>query len=29
MAQASAADAAGDAKACNKALASVRRILRH
>ena len=29
MAQARAADAAGDAKGCRKALASVRRILRH
>ena len=29
MAQASAADAAGDAKACKRALKSVRRILRH
>ncbi len=29
MAQARTADAAGDAKACKKALASVRRVLRH
>lgn len=29
MAQAGAADAAGDAKACKQALAGVRRILRH